>query len=311
MATTGRDSKDAVASLIQTHIAAWCELVTFPHEALLERTINLHAIILQYLVPPLPADYCGTLFQRLLPAFSAAHAVSLASTPEGRSVLLRALDIASVVANDTGTVFRAGFQFLLSLITQALAPAITNAKDEELALSLVRVVGQLLSLHWREFEHMPKAALAGPSGPPASTAAILQQLFSVLFLPAQMADIALMRECVATFEAMHKKAMLYKKPLYRTNLWTLHVNFMLDVCCNSAFNLLEDDIRAAVFSIASTDFVRFALEGVGPYMARLGLDGTATVAQFRTTTDAPSFSQLLSDFARDIAFHQSRTQPPP
>ncbi|CAG0887701.1 unnamed protein product [Cyprideis torosa] len=130
----------------------------------------------------------------------------------------------------------------------------------------------------------------------------IMEVFGQSFL---QPDIDTFRNNLVALERMNERWLLYQKQIFLEHLLPRFLTVFLQALMNQSHQILQDDIAAAIFHMASINLIVFRDQFL-PQFLRESVPKLQPsqrenlLAQFKAETDLPSFAQSIQRFISDV-----------
>ena len=293
----------------------------FMNPVIAESCLNLFTIVFDVLRIQISFQFVEKTIQLMLKLFSTNQTngvTGLSSEPLSTKVIPKFLKMLTFIVQQSGTVFKSLLPGMISFAFDQICPTIVNTDCPQLKRSLYEFLFQLLLNNWKYFypnnsiignafisaNHTPKQEVLQNG----DAFVHIMNVFAQSFL---QNDITVFKQNLDALEILNTKLRLYQKEIFKQTMIKHFLCLFIQTLLDKSLNLLQDDIYAIVYNMASVDFPTFVTVFVPQFLYNCeGLNdiqrnSLATKCFDHNERDFPSFINNLNIFLNDLRYFKT------
>ncbi|CAG2107015.1 unnamed protein product [Medioppia subpectinata] len=315
-------TKQLLFKSIQSSLESFINLFPtyFTNPFIAENCLNLFIIVFDVLRIQISFQFVEKTIQLMLKLFSTNQSNGMTCEPLSTKVIPKFLKMLTFIVQQPGTAFKSLLPGMISFAFDQICPTIANTDCPQLRRSLYEFLFQLLLNNWRYF--YPNNSISGNAFTNAShnqqkQPEVLQngdafvQIMNIFAQSFLENDITVFKHNLDALEILNTRLKLYQKEIFRQTMIKPFLSLFIQTLCDKSLNLLQDDIHAIVFNMASVDFPNFFNVFIPQYLYNceplndIQRNSLATKYMDPNHQDFPTFVNNLNIFLNDLRYFKS------
>jgi hypothetical protein len=311
-------SKQLLFKSIQTAMEAFIGLLPtyFTDPVIAENCLNLFTVVFDVLRIQISFQFVEKTIQLMLKLFSSNQLNSPSCEPLSSKVIPKFMKMLTFIVQQPGSLFKSLLPGMISFAFDQICPAIVNFDCPQLKKSLYEFLFQLLLNNWKYF--YPNNLILGNTFNTGSNqmkevlenadAFInIMNIFAQSFL---QSDITVFKQNLDALEILNTRLKLYQKDVFKQTMIKHFLCLFIQTLLDKSLNLLQDDICATIYNMASVDFDIFFNTFIPQFLYNCeGLNDIqrnilVTKSFNPNEVDFPSFVTNLNIFLNDLRYYR-------
>ncbi|CAG2164605.1 unnamed protein product [Oppiella nova] len=260
-------TKQLLLKSIQSSLESFINLFPtyFTNAMIAENCLNLFIIVFDVLRIQINFQFVEKTIQLMLKLFSTNQSNGMTCEPLSTKVIPKFLKMLTLIVQQPGTAYKSLLPGMISFAFDRICPTIANTDCPQLKRSLYEFLFQLLLNNWKYF--YPNNAISGNAFNTVTNSQqkpeVLQnadafvQIMNIFAQSFLENDITVFKHNLDALEILNTRLKLYQKEIFKQTMIKPFLSLFIQTLCDKSLNLLQDDIYAIVFNMASVDFPHF------------------------------------------------------